>query len=397
MVEWPRSMTSALWVLMKMMPSNWSAIHWWTLWRTDAISLRWSLPGMNPRNRWQWRLSSSQVENRRRSLMSCSSLSPRWILTRLCRKARVHVFPDFGNDAIQTMPDLGSGATRPDSAGCVLMARIVPLISAAADPPTEPRACCGVWKGPAVAPRRRWFWSLTPAFGPKLWHPSNTPWKTAIRGWLEVGLGRGLGFNTPSCTAPEGHTMTLRRSGIRVLLFAGVSTVALTVGAAELRAADVPVPPRAVLKAPPAVLPPSLTIWIEGAAIFTGGSNMNALNPLGPTAFEGKSFDGKNVLAGPDFVSQRPKVGWEGAFGADYRLPGLPGWHVSFDVRYGKSKADRQDFSSSNSDCFEGIGSFCYVGFSASSQARFTENEDHLVADFMGGRALALGLIGLNQ
>src|SRR5712691_1945849 len=91
----------------------------------------------------------------------------------------------------------------------------------------------------------------------------------------------------------------------RTLLFAGVSTLALTVGAAELHAADVAPQPRAVLKAPPPVLPPALTIWIEGAAIFTGGSDMTAVNPVGPAFFP------STAPAGPDFVGQRPRVGWE--------------------------------------------------------------------------------------
>src|SRR5437588_3120686 len=145
-----------------------------------------------------------------------------------------------------------------------------------------------------------------------------------------------------------GALMSCTRTTARTLLFAGVSTVALTVGAAELRAADMAPQPRAVLKAPPPVLPPSLTIWIEGAAIVTGGSNMNALNPVSPNNFAnifgGKTFGDKSALVGPDFVGQRPRVGWEGAFGADYRLPGSPGWHLSFDVRYGKSKARQQNF-----------------------------------------------------
>src|SRR5260370_809215 len=73
--------------------------------------------------------------------------------------------------------------------------------------------------------------------------------------------------------------MSAHRLALRVALFAGASTLALTVGAAQLRAADMGVPPqpRPVLKAPPPVAPlPVLPIWIEGAAFWTGGGDIRA-------------------------------------------------------------------------------------------------------------------------
>jgi hypothetical protein len=135
------------------------------------------------------------------------------------------------------------------------------------------------------------------------------------------------------------------------------------------------------------VLPPALTIWIEGAAIFTGGSDMTALNPVGTDAFSGK----RDVPAGPNFVGQKPNVGWEIAVGADYRLPSDPSWHLSFDFRYGQSKAKKKSFSNHFDTC-------CYPFVSTTNQSLFTEHEDHIVADFMIGRDFGFGrLLGLNQ
>src|SRR5438093_9792206 len=103
-----------------------------------------------------------------------------------------------------------------------------------------------------------------------------------------------------------------RPASVRSLLFAGVSTLALTLAIAEdVRAADIA--PRAVLKAPPSPPPAGvLTIWIEGAAIWTGGSNITGVG-LPPSDIEG--FDGFAVNPPfPTFVGQRPRVGWEAAF-----------------------------------------------------------------------------------
>ncbi len=170
----------------------------------------------------------------------------------------------------------------------------------------------------------------------------------------------------------------------RAVLLAGVSMLALTVAASQASAADKAPSPKPVAKAPPPVLklppppPPVLTMWVEGAAIFTAGGAMSAFNPVGP-AFS------PSLPAGPDFVGQTPGVGWEFAFGADYRLPFDPGWHVNFDFRHGYSRASDANFS-------RGFSTATGATFNTSaSQSKFTENEDHTVADLMIGRDFGFG------
>src|SRR6266511_2504835 len=82
------------------------------------------------------------------------------------------------------------------------------------------------------------------------------------------------------------------------------------------------------------------TIWVEGAAIWTGGSNITGFGfpTFGEVAVGITGIDGFGTVDPPPFVGQRPRVGWEAAFGADWRFAGTP-WHVSFDVRGGLSKA----------------------------------------------------------
>src|SRR5438067_7570935 len=102
-------------------------------------------------------------------------------------------------------------------------------------------------------------------------------------------------------SADGGTFMSCTGSRVRALLFAGVSTLALTVGATELRAADMSPAPRPVLKAPPPAVAPVLTMWIEGVAMFTGGSNMTGFNPV---ASDANIFGCKSDVcgAGPSFV-----------------------------------------------------------------------------------------------
>jgi len=172
---------------------------------------------------------------------------------------------------------------------------------------------------------------------------------------------------------------------LRTTLFAGVSTLALTVGAAELRAADVPPPaPRAVLKAPPPVVQPGvLTLWIEGGAFWTGGSDVR----LGiPDVVS-------NVAGLGGFGIFRPRAGLEAAVGADWRFAASP-WHVSFDVRYGQAKSRGQNFAKNFTT---------HTGDNASSiavavQGQARQHESHLVADFMVGRDIGVGgILALSQ
>jgi hypothetical protein len=189
--------------------------------------------------------------------------------------------------------------------------------------------------------------------------------------------------------------MSCRRSTIRTVLFAGVSTLALTVGAAELRAADLAPVPRAVLKAPPPVQAGVLTIWLEGAAFWTGGEKQRAFGDVFSTSFA-TSFCTFGCTTN-DFGAFRPGVGWEAAAGFDYRFAGSP-WHVSADFRYGRAKSKSQAFhtafSTYTSNC---PGGDC-VDTLVHAQAFARQTESHMVADFMIGRDIGLGgLLGMSQ
>ena len=185
--------------------------------------------------------------------------------------------------------------------------------------------------------------------------------------------------------------MSYKRSTMRTVLFAGVSTLALTVGAAELRAADLAPVPRAVLKAPPPVQTGVLTVWIEGAAFWTGGDKQRAFGDAFSTSF-GTSFCTFGCSTN-DFGAFKPGVGWEAAGGADYRFAGSP-WHVSFDFRYGRAKSKGQAFHTAFSTFTEGISNEINV----QAQAFAHQTESHMVADFMIGRDIGLGgILGMSQ
>ena len=114
-------------------------------------------------------------------------------------------------------------------------------------------------------------------------------------------------------------------------------------------------------------VPPTWTIWGEGASFWTGGSSFNVPNFLG---------------AG--YTSFKPAVGIEGAVSFDYRWPGRP-WHFIFDFRYGKTRS-----RSAASSSFQSSVSF-FATQTSSTNNSATEREHHLVADFMIGRDLGVG------
>lgn len=149
----------------------------------------------------------------------------------------------------------------------------------------------------------------------------------------------------------------------RMLLLSGVSTLALSIGAAEVRAADF----GPLLKTPP----PSedvVTMWVQGSAFWTGGDPMRALAAS------------SSFLGLPTAYGLTPGAGWEGAAGLDYHFAGSP-WHLSADVRYGAAKAGSRSFFASSVNSF----------FSSAGD-KFDEHESHLVADFMVGRDVGFGL-----
>src|SRR5581483_328185 len=91
------------------------------------------------------------------------------------------------------------------------------------------------------------------------------------------------------------------------------------------------------------------------------------------------------------------------AVGFDYRWAQNPSWHFVFDLRYGRSKKTSVNSSSSS---FSTVTSFhstfpfftsTITKTSNSSTTTGTLRESHLVADFMIGRDLGVGLASLHQ
>ena len=177
--------------------------------------------------------------------------------------------------------------------------------------------------------------------------------------------------------------MSNGRRRLRTALFAGVSSLALIVGASQLRAADVPATvPKAVLKAPPPVQVGMLTVWLEGGAFWSGGDPFRLVVPDEFVDFFGVSRLGSV----PGLAAFRPRVGWEAAAGADWRFADSP-WHVSFDVRFGAARSRDQAFSTA----FTTLTPNLFFSEPFSAQERVRERENHWVADLMIGRDIGLG------
>jgi len=116
----------------------------------------------------------------------------------------------------------------------------------------------------------------------------------------------------------------------------------------------------------------TLSLWVEGAAFWTGGGSFNVPSPAG-IAFPGTQF--------------KPQNGIEGAAGFDYRWAGP--WHVVADVRYGRSRT-----ATANTGTFSAVPFFrsgTSVLLTTTTASSGNEKESHLVADFMVGRDLGVG------
>lgn len=138
---------------------------------------------------------------------------------------------------------------------------------------------------------------------------------------------------------------------IRGVLLTSASAVALSVSAAA--------------QAAPHVLP-TLTVWGEGSPFWTGGGSFNI--PSIPK------------FAAP-YTSFLPGVALEGAVGFDYRWVGQP-WHFVFDFRYGRTGRVSGSSASTNPG----------TPTASSTSDQSSEYESHLIADFMIGRDVGLGL-----
>lgn len=166
--------------------------------------------------------------------------------------------------------------------------------------------------------------------------------------------------------------------GIRGSLLTGASALALSISNTGSNAQTVQAPP------------PSMTVWVEGAAFWTGIGSFNLPSLPG--------------LGGP-YTSFNGQRGYEAAFGVDYRMQGQP-WHFVFDFRYGETGTANSNSSGSSSSS---SSSFVLSGFappsfgsiplgtttnqttSSSFASQYAYRESHLVADLMIGRDLGVG------
>jgi hypothetical protein len=149
--------------------------------------------------------------------------------------------------------------------------------------------------------------------------------------------------------------MAAQAKTMRVLLLAGVSFVALNVGAPRPQAADIP---RMITKAP--VYPSYWDWWVEGGAFWTAGGGVNFGDPV-PIG--------------------KPGVGPEVAIGFDHRWG--DGWHISAQGRYG--------WASGGAPASFSFQSAPAAPFSFTNGTNTDHKETHWLADFMVGRDLGVG------
>lgn len=113
-----------------------------------------------------------------------------------------------------------------------------------------------------------------------------------------------------------------------------------------------------------------MKVWGEGGATWTGGD---------PTlAFFNRTVVGSGTIVNqPDFLTLKPKLGWDAATGFDYRFSASR-WHISGQFRYGEVKT-----SSSTSFVDQFSDSTTNVVATTSSAA--TQKETHWLADLAAG------------
>jgi hypothetical protein len=140
-------------------------------------------------------------------------------------------------------------------------------------------------------------------------------------------------------------------------------------------AADLPL----AYKTPAAVEQGQFRVWAEGGANWTGGDP----NPRFFTPFLASDLFSGNTPASSSF-DLKPRLGWEGAAGFDYRFAGQP-WHVSGQFRYGEGKATGSFATSSSA----GPATLALLGLNSldvSDAIDASGRETHWLADLAIGR-----------
>ena len=155
---------------------------------------------------------------------------------------------------------------------------------------------------------------------------------------------------------------------LRGSLLTGASALALSLAGSRAQAQAPPGYPG------PVANPQLWTIWIEGAFFETAGGN-----------FVLPSVPG----FGAPYTTFNQMPGIEGAFGFDYRWWPYQPWHFVFDIRYGQTGIGSANSSFFHSSVIIVSGHHFHNTSLTSDQA--TEQERHLVADFMVGRDLGIG------
>ena len=133
--------------------------------------------------------------------------------------------------------------------------------------------------------------------------------------------------------------------------------------------------------------------WGEGGAFWSGGDSNILSHDL--IDFRTTTLLGSGVGFGggliPGFVDLKPKAGWEGAAGFDYRFANSP-WHINGQFRYGQSGKGGGTLSASGSLDPAIIALLNNgpppAGFSSSGNESFaaSHDESHWLADLAVGR-----------
>ena len=171
---------------------------------------------------------------------------------------------------------------------------------------------------------------------------------------------------------------------LRSSLLTGVSAIAVSVSSSGALAQAAQIPPA------------TWTVWGEALPFWTGGGGFNIPSLPG---------------LGAPYTPLTPRLGYEFAFGADYRPQGQP-WHYIFDFRYGQTGTTNRNSSGSSSSSSTSfvpgvppfppsfappairntpLGTTTNQSTSSSSATQASAWESHLVADLMIGRDMGIG------
>lgn len=124
-----------------------------------------------------------------------------------------------------------------------------------------------------------------------------------------------------------------------------------------------------------------LRLWGEGGATWTGGDPSLLFYPSTNLSFVSS---GLGPIPGSQYFDLKPKLGWEGAGGFDYRFANSP-WHVSGQFRYGEGTA-KGSFAASRSADPTLLGNNNIAAVNLGQAIDADGKETHWLADLAIGR-----------